>query len=178
MKKIATILGFILIFSGCKDEAVKKPDRLIEKEVMKNIIYDLSLLDAIKFSDPSSLEKYKVSPKEYIYKKYKIDSLQFAHSNQYYAINYEEYKDMFDQVAKRIDGKKVVVDSLLKIQKKQDSIKEAKKRKLDSISKLTKKPLSKKDSLDLVKKKALQKKDSILKAKKKIRAMKKTPVQK
>jgi hypothetical protein len=41
-------------------------------------MYDLSILDAIKYQNPASLETYKINPSQYIYKKYKIDSAQFA----------------------------------------------------------------------------------------------------
>jgi hypothetical protein len=44
---------------------------------MIDVMYDLSILDAIKYQNPS-LETYKINPSQYIYKKYKIDSAQFA----------------------------------------------------------------------------------------------------
>ena len=44
MKKTVLLLVTILLFFGCKDEAVKKPERLIDKDVMENIIYDLAFL--------------------------------------------------------------------------------------------------------------------------------------
>jgi hypothetical protein len=45
---------------------------------MIDVMYDLSILDAIKYQNPASLETYKINPSQYIYKKYKIDSAQFA----------------------------------------------------------------------------------------------------
>ena len=87
MKKIIILLAIILVFISCKDEAVKEPNRLIEKETMVNIMYDLSVLDGIKYQNPASLDSFKINPKKYIYNKYKIDSLQFAQSNIYYASN-------------------------------------------------------------------------------------------
>ncbi len=151
----------MLLFS-CKEEVVEKPDRLIDKEVMENIIYDMSLLDAIKYNEPSTTEKYKVNPKEFIYKKYKVDSAQFAQSNIYYASNFDEYKEMYDNVVKRIDGKKTVLDSIIKKEVKRDSL-IAVKRKQDSIKAVNKVALAKKkDSLQKIKKK-----DSLLLLKKK-----------
>jgi hypothetical protein len=58
---------------------------------MIDVMYDLSILDAIKYQNPASLETYKINPSQYIYKKYKIDT-QFAQSNIYYASNYTDYK--------------------------------------------------------------------------------------
>lgn len=174
MKKILSLLAIVILFVSCKDEVVKKPDRLIGKGKMIDIMYDLSILEASKFQNPDNLYNYSNTPSEYIYKKYKVDSIQLAQSNIYYASNYIEYKDMYDQVGKRIDQKKAVVDSLLKIekrkQKKIDSLKIAKAalKKKDSLSKIKKKlALKKKDSL------ALKKKDSISRIKKKSELKKK-----
>lgn len=144
MKKIV-VLVVLLVFVSCKEEVVKKPNRLIEKDVMVNIMYDLSLLEAIKYQSPAILDSNKISPKQYIYKKYKVDSLQFAQSNVYYASDYEEYKNMFEQMTKRLDQKKLAVEALIKAEKKKK--KEAKK---------TKSALNKKtDSLELNRRKKL-----------------------
>jgi hypothetical protein len=126
MRKAVSFLVISILFLSCKEEAVEKPDRLIEKGKMVNIMYDLAILEGIKYQNPNSLVTYDISPSQYIYKKYKIDSLQFAQSNVYYASNYEDYKDVFDEIIKRIDDQKRVMDSLVKIENK-------KKMKLDSI---------------------------------------------
>ena len=83
--------------------------------------------------------------KEDIYKKYKVDSLQFAQSNVYYASDYEEYKNMFEQMTKRLDQKKLAVEALIKAEKKKK--KEAKKAK-SALNKKT-------DSLELNRRKKL-----------------------
>ena len=144
MKKIIALLG-ILVFLSCKDEVVKKPNKLIEKSVMVNIMYDLSLLEAIKYQAPEVLDSNQIAPKQYIYKKYKVDSLQFAQSNVYYASDYEEYKNMFEQMTKRLDQKKLAVEALIKAEKKKK--KEAKKAK-SALNKKT-------DSLELNRRKKL-----------------------
>ena len=144
MKKIV-VLVVLLVFVSCKEEVVKKPNRLIEKDVMVNIMYDLSLLEAIKYQSPATLDSNKISPKQYIYKKYKVDSLQFAQSNVYYASDYEEYKNMFEQMTKRLDQKKLAVEALIKAEKKKT--KETKKAK-SALKKQT-------DSLELNRRKKL-----------------------
>ncbi|HJS01784.1 MAG TPA: DUF4296 domain-containing protein [Flavobacterium sp.] len=149
MKKAVIFLGIIMLFFSCKDEAVKEPDSLIDKETMQNIIYDLALLDAIKYNEPTTTENYKVNPKEFIYRKYKVDSLQFAQNNAYYASNFEEYKSIYDEVVKRMEGKKTVLDSLVKIEVKRDSLVEAKKKQVEA----KKKAVRVKDSLQKIKKK-------------------------
>jgi hypothetical protein len=146
MKKIILFLALVVVFVSCKDDFVKKPNNLIEKEVMVNIMYDLSILEAIKYQSPASIEKYKINPTQYILKKYKVDSLQFAKSSMYYAADYKEYKKMYEQVSKRLDKNKAIADTLVKREKKKmgmpkgaipavnhesDSLKKIKENKLD-----------------------------------------------
>ena len=172
MKKTVLLLVTILLFFGCKDETVKKPERLIDKDVMENIIYDLAIIDAIKYSEPATTEKYKVNPKEFVFRKYKVDSAQFAQSNIYYASDFESYKSMYDSVIKRMDRKKTFLDSLVKKEVKKDSLIQLKKKRLDSISNAKKVAKAKKDSLQKVKKK-----DSLLLLKKKTTTAKKNLLQ-
>ncbi|MEL1241162.1 DUF4296 domain-containing protein [Flavobacterium flavipallidum] len=171
MKKTVSFLALIMLFFSCKEDAVKKPEHLIDREVMENIIYDLSLIDAIKYNEPSTTEEYKVNPKEFIFRKYKVDSAQFAQNNIYYASDFESYKAMYDSVIKRIDRKKALLDSLVKKEVKRDSLNQAKKKRIDSIATAKKVALAKKDSL-----KKIKKKDSLLLLKKKITSAKKTIV--
>lgn len=165
MRKALLFLVVVLMFVGCKDEAVKEPERLIDKETMQNIIYDLALLDAIKYNEPATTEKYKVNPKEFIYRKYKVDSLQFAQNNIYYASNFEEYKSMYDNVVKRIETKKTAIDAVLKKERKKDSLVELKKKRIET----KKKAQRTKDSLQKIKKK-----DSLLLLKKQPKTASKT----
>lgn len=124
MKKIIILLSILFVLVSCKEEVVKKPNRLIEKETMVNIMYDLSVLDAIKYQNPASLDTFKIDPTKYIFKKYKIDSLQFAQSNVYYASNYKDYSDVIDQINARLTKNKATVNSLIKAEaKKKKAIK-------------------------------------------------------
>ncbi|MFE3849351.1 DUF4296 domain-containing protein [Flavobacterium sp. LB3P45] len=118
MKKIIIFLAIVVVFVSCKDEVVKKPNRIVEKETMINIMYDLSVLDGIKYQNPASLDSFKINPKKYIYKKYKVDSLQFAQSNIYYASNYEEYSAIVDEVNTRLVATKTGVAALIKAEAK------------------------------------------------------------
>lgn len=118
MKKIILFLALLTFLISCKDEVVKKPERLIEKDVMIDVMYDLAVLEAIKYQNPVSLDTFKINPRDFIYKKYKIDSLQFAKSNVYYASDYEDYKLMFEQITKRLDASKKSADSLVNLEKK------------------------------------------------------------
>ena len=149
MKKVLSFLVILILIVSCKEEIVEKPDNLIEKNKMVDIMYDLAILEGIKYQNITSLADYNMNSSQYIYKKYKIDSLQFVQSNVYYASNYEEYKEFFDEIVKRIDDQKAVVDSLVLMDVK-------KKVKLDSI-KLKKGISTAKNTVLLPFKKTIQK---------------------
>ena len=123
MRKIILFLAIAIAFLSCKEEIVPKPERLIAQDVMVDIMYDLTILEAIKNQNPASLDTFKINSRAYIFKKYKIDSIQYAKSNIYYASDYNEYKRMFEQITKRLEVKTQSVESLIKKQKKKKSVK-------------------------------------------------------
>ncbi|MCG9792166.1 DUF4296 domain-containing protein [Flavobacterium algicola] len=138
MKKIGILL-FLFFWVGCKDQVMEKPDNLIDKKEMVDILYDLSLLNVIRYQNAATLQKYKGTELEYIFKKYNIDSVQFSKSNSYYAADYKNYKDIFDQVKVRIESDLKKVDTLIRIKERADSLKTKKSKtiKNDSVAKKT-----------------------------------------
>lgn len=100
----------LLVAFGCGKSVIEKPDNLIDEEQMVNILYDLSLLESIRSQRPIALETNRVDPLTYVYKKYKIDSLQFAKSNKYYATDVEKYKAIYASVSKKIEDNKAAVE--------------------------------------------------------------------
>lgn len=119
MKKGILFFALLVSFVGCrKEETVKTPKKLIDKAVMVNVFYDLTLLEASKYQMMSKTEYQKISPKEFIFKKYKIDSAQFSQSNIYYASSIEEYKAMFEQVQKRLQTNSDKMDTIIKQKQK------------------------------------------------------------
>jgi hypothetical protein len=161
MKKILPFLIVLSILASCKKEVVKTPKNLIEKEKMVNIMYDLSILEAIKIQNPSSLDTFKINSNQYIYKKYKIDSAQFAQNNIYYASDYKEYKKMYEQVKSRLDKNVTATEILIKDKKKKDLLLEKAKKKLkikkeaDSIKKAKQKTVREADSIKKIKERNL-----------------------
>ena len=121
MKKGISLLA-ILALLGCKEDLVKKPEHLIEKSKMMDIMYDLALLEAVKYQNPAVLDSNQIRPKQFIYKKYKIDSLQLAQNNIYYAADYKNYKIMFESVVKRIANEKKRIDLVIKLEEKKKKI--------------------------------------------------------
>ncbi len=103
----------LLLIIGCKP-GPEKPDNLLDQNTMVDILYDLALVDAIRSHNPLALESHNITPTEFIYKKYDIDSVQFVQSNKYYAADIARYKEMYDEVSQRIESNKAKVDTLLK----------------------------------------------------------------
>ena len=137
MKKGISLLA-ILALLGCKEDLVKKPEHLIEKSKMMDIMYDLALLEAVKYQNPAILDSNQIRPKQFINKKYKIDSLQLAQNNIYYAADYKNYKIMFESVVKRIANEKKRVNSVIKLEEKKKKIRIAQLKKKRQLAKKSK----------------------------------------
>ena len=102
MKKL--LIPFLAIFifiTSCNETAVKAPENLIDENKMVDIIYDLSLLDAIKTQGIANQQIYP-STTEFLKKKYNIDSITFANNSKYYASDIKNYKKMYDRVNDRL----------------------------------------------------------------------------
>lgn len=113
MKKIFLILCFVAALFSCQNATVEKPEKPIDEPVMIDILYDLSLLEAIKTQNISDSDN-TINSSQYIYKKYKIDSIQFVQNNKYYAADIENYKKMFDKVKARLEKETNKMDAILK----------------------------------------------------------------
>ncbi|MCV2486634.1 DUF4296 domain-containing protein [Flavobacterium sp. SH_e] len=141
MKNFILIILVLFLSISCKKDLVKQPAKLIEKEKMIDIIYDLSILEAMRYQKPLSLDSIDSDATKFVLKKYKVDSLQFAQNNMYYASDYENYAAMFAEVNKRIAVNQRAADSLAKIDEKKaakenkNKPKESKEASKDSVKK-------------------------------------------
>ena len=106
MRKIITFLGVIALLVSCKQEVIDKPEQLIERDVMVDIMYDLSILEAMKYQNPTTLDTFKINPREYIFKKYKIDSVTYRQNQMYYAGDARKFKKIYKKVLERLDKEK------------------------------------------------------------------------
>ena len=107
------VFGLVVLLFSCHSSSVEKPSNLIDKDKMVDILYDISLLEAIKTQNISGGISSKMG-NDYIYKKYKIDSIQFAKSNKYYASDFEKYKKMFEKVKERLNAETSKIDEKMK----------------------------------------------------------------
>ncbi len=127
---------FVLLLVSCYDiKKPEKPENLIAKDKMVNIIIDLSLFNSAKGINKRTLENKGINLEQFIYKKHNIDSLQFAASNNYYAYNIVEYEAIYDRVKDSLTGLKdeysAIENKKKKVKQKRDSIRREKTR--DSV---------------------------------------------
>jgi len=153
MSRYIVIGSLFLVFIACGSDKIKKPDNLIPESKMVDIMVEIT-----KFSSATSLKKAVLDaneniPTEYIYKKYNIDSLQFAKSNEYYAHDLDVTKSLYERIKIRLeeerDNLKKIQEKELKVKRTEDSIRNADKYRIkDSLKKLgkSKKPLKKIES--------------------------------
>lgn len=105
MKKLAFVLIVLSVFVyGC--ESVSKPKHLLTENDMVNVLYDISILQAVKSYQPEALDSSKVDAKNYIYKKYSIDSTILVQNQEYYAQNLEQYEGIQKKLGAKLKKEK------------------------------------------------------------------------
>ncbi len=100
----------ILLGLSCAEEVIKKPEDLIPQEKMINIIYDMAVLNAAKEINSQILSEYVNQPSDFIFNKYRIDSVQYTKSDLYYASVPAEYDKIYNAVKLRLDKEKSELD--------------------------------------------------------------------
>lgn len=111
MKTKIGLLACFWTVLACNQPPVSPPKNLIPEAQMVNILYDMSLLDAMRSQAPYTPGKPAVNIRAYIYQKYHVDSLQLVQSNRYYIGQIELYKKMYDQVNERLNQAKAKAEA-------------------------------------------------------------------
>ncbi|MBN4070800.1 DUF4296 domain-containing protein [Olleya sp. AH-315-F22] len=139
MIKTLKYIVLVALVISCKNnniEKPKKPDNLISKDKMVEIIYDISLINSAKGSNKIIIENEGIIPEEYIYKKHNIDSVQFALSNEYYAYNLKTYEAIYNNVKDKLEKDKKKIQAIIEAEQKiKDSISKKTRRAFDSLKK-------------------------------------------
>ena len=128
--KIVSYSIILLLLVSCHTDIKKpkKPDNLLSKKKMVEVIYDMSLISAAKGVNRKVMENKGIQPDVFIYEKHQIDSVQFAESNAYYANDVETYQEIYDSVMVKLKKDKAHFNTLLDIEtKRRDSIKQVNK---------------------------------------------------
>lgn len=145
LKKTSYYLILLLLATSCFNaNKLEKPKNLIPKDKMVNILIDIKLLTSSHGKNKKTLEDNHIFPESYIYKKYNIDSLQFANSNSYYSFYVNEYSEIYQKIKDSLEALRLDLKKLeeLEAAKKQEEA----KRKKDSLV-----AIKKNDSLNLIK---------------------------
>ena len=113
------VLILVSIFDSCSSKgSVEKPDNLINESLMVNVLYEISILDAMSTFKPRNKDFEQIYGKPYIFLKYGVDSLQLAKSDQYYAKFPRVYHKIYSRVLEKMKKTKDSFDLLGKNQKK------------------------------------------------------------
>jgi hypothetical protein len=115
MKNAFYIVLVVILISCVSKVKYDKPDDLIPKDQMVDLLYDIHLANGTSGVKNIRLEK-NVNYMAMVFEKHKIDSIRFASSNLYYISNTNEYEDIFKEVKKRLESLR------LDYQKKRDSV--------------------------------------------------------
>ena len=102
MKQWLFLFASFLVLS-CSNNPVPKPDNLLDEEVMVNIIFDISFLQAADVSFSYKLAESNIKMDQYIFNKYKIDSITYRQNKRYYASDPQKYKNIYRKVVERIE---------------------------------------------------------------------------
>jgi len=137
MNKLIYILILSVFFTACTSNTIiKKPDNLIPKEQMVNLLTDILLAEGGDNIKNLNLQR-NVNYFPLVFEKHKIDTVRFKESSFYYTSKIDDYTEIFEQVDKRL---KTLKESYAAEIKLADSLS---RQRRDSVRN-SKKPLSKK----------------------------------
>ena len=112
--QLRNYIAISLMLLGCAEKQVSRPENLIPKGRMIDILYDIALLNAIDGTYPKALERNEIRVMEFVYEKYGIDSLQLAKSDLYYASRPDEYQEIYSTLEDRISYQRDSINEVIK----------------------------------------------------------------
>ncbi len=132
MRNVFCLLFFTWFFS-CAEKLVEKPDNLIPKEKMIEILNDMAIITAAKSTNIAILRNNSIEPMQFIYEKHGVDSVQFVESDFYYASLPIEYEAIYTAVEARLEKEKERIDEE---KKRNDSIENVKRKAARDLKKI------------------------------------------
>lgn len=127
MNKLVYIITLSFFLVACTSNTIiKKPDNLIQKNQMIDLLTDIFLAsggDNIKNLNLQRNANYF----PLVFEKHRIDTTQFKESNYYYTSRIDDYDEILEEVDKRLKALKTQIDLGNKLKdsidrKKRDSI--------------------------------------------------------
>ncbi len=102
MRKIVASLCVFIVLLACESKVnFQKPENLLSKTQMANLLFDMHIAAATSNVSNLKLEKNR-NYMSLIYKKYDIDSTEFSINNLYYTSSIDEYEEIFEAVQRRL----------------------------------------------------------------------------
>ena len=99
MRSFLLLLVLFFSLAACQDvKRMEKPDNLIPKEKMVDVLIELALIKGAKTTNRSMFLQLDIGQGKYVWDRFDIDSLQFAESSNYYAENYDQYLEIYLEV--------------------------------------------------------------------------------
>ncbi len=132
MKRIAVCFLVTFLIAACAEEVVKKPENLIPKEKMADILHDLAILNATKSNASNKFDESGIDIMEFLYPKYDIDSAQFSQSDLYYASVPLEYQSIYEKVEAKLEERTKIMEE--RSMQKNDSIRKVNEARKDSLN--------------------------------------------
>ncbi|NER10293.1 protein of unknown function [Muriicola jejuensis] len=120
MKKWIAFMAVLALVFSCAEEVVKKPEDMIPRDTMTDLLYEMAVLNAAKSTNKAILEEQFDDPTEFLFKQYGVDSLQFVKSDMYYASQPLVYEAIYKEVEARLEKEKKAFEEAR--QKRTDSL--------------------------------------------------------
>ncbi len=120
MKKRLFLILIIAFVLSCAEEVIKKPEDLIPRETMTDLVYEMAVLNAAKSTNKAILEEHFEDPTDFLFRQYGVDSLQFVKSDMYYASQPLVYEAIYEEVAARLEKERTELEEAR--QKRTDSL--------------------------------------------------------
>ena len=110
--RIIFSIAFVILLFSCKDKVdYEKPEGLIGKAKMTDLLFDMHMAVGTSNIQNVNLEKNR-NYMSLVHQKHGIDSTQFAVSNLYYTAHIQEYEEIFEEVERRIQALKDIMEPL------------------------------------------------------------------
>lgn len=134
------LVFIILIAMSCKNRLEKKPENLVPKEKLIQILADIHRLEGhvnnMNIQNTDTLAFIYRKMEADIFKKHKVDTASYFKSYKYYLVDPEEFSELYSEVV-----------TLIKTKNKIDSTTEAKTKKFESDTSKFSKITQKKDRI-------------------------------
>ena len=161
LKRLVLFVGIIFTVIACNNlRGPEKPKNLISKDKMVDILIDSKLITSASARNKIVMRDSGLNVNTYVLEKHKIDSLQFALSNNYYAFHVEDYEDIYTKLADSLEELKAKLKEKEALEWKAQTKREEDSLELVLKEKVRLKLLTNKDSLvTLIKRDSMQIKD-------------------